>query len=203
MEQARHARAWVSLYDIGFPLPRSWLFGIAGFIVVIATFAIGYFIASRDRPAAAASPEPTIAADVSADDVLVARAVAEPPKHFPAFAPEGVIVVQARSQERAFAEARIEQPSRRVENARRPPVAVARAEARAQELAELSEEARPETRADERPARNEAPPVREQEAEYADAEAEGSANRSWYGSEEYWREVRERRRAEREAQRRQ
>jgi hypothetical protein len=195
------------LYDIGFPLPRSWLLGIAGFIVVIAAFAIGYVIAGRDPPQTAEVDEPAaIVADNPVDDVLVARAVAEPPKHFPAFAPEGVIVVSAPSQERAFAE--IEQPSRRVESAQRrvrsseprPPVTVAQTDPRAQELAEPSEEARPETSADERPARNEAPPVRE-DAEAGHA-AEGN-NRSWYGSEEYWREVRERRRAEREAQRRQ
>jgi hypothetical protein len=151
-----------------------------------------------------------MATDASVDDVLVARPVAEPPKHFPAFAPEGVIVVSAPSRdERVFAEARahIEQPSRPVESAQRrarpseprPPAAVARAEPRERELAELSEDARPETNADERPTRNEAPPVRE---EAAGGDAEESDNRSWYGSEEYRREVEERRRAEREARRR-
>ena len=198
------------MYDVGLPLPRSWLYGIGGLIVVIATFAIGYFIASRDPPRAAVTQESAaMATDAPADDVLVARAAAEPAQNFPAFAPEGVIVVSAPSRdERAFAEARerFEQPSRPVESAQRrarsneprPPVAVARPEPRERELAELSE---PETNADERPSRDEAPAVRD-DGEDANRDEETSDSRSWYGSEEYRREVEERRRAEREGRRR-
>jgi hypothetical protein len=197
------------LYDLGFPLPRSWLYGLGGFVVVTAAFAIGLVVANSG-PAGTAEVEgaAAIVADESADDVIVVRPSAES-AHFPAFAPEGVIVVSAPSRdERAFAEdrERIETARRRAQsNETRPPVAVARAEPRARELDARTEEAHPETRADERLARNEAPPVREnEETEYADAEAtqEESDNRSWYGSAEYRREVQERRRAEREARRR-
>jgi hypothetical protein len=217
------------LYDLGFPLVRSWLYGIGGFIVVTAAFAIGFVVANSGRPDTAEVEVPAaVVADESADDVIVVRAGAERPR-FPAFAPEGVIVVPApATEERAFAAAetvpherstveRATSERRAAErrarsNIRSPapsPVAVAGPDSSAPRAREL-EQADLETSAEEshqdiRPTRNEAPPVREyEEAEYADNEAseEESDNRSWYGSEEYRREVAERRRAEREARRR-
>jgi hypothetical protein len=207
------------LYDIGFPFPRSWLYAIGGFIVVIATFAIGYFLASRHPLSADRIEEQAVtAADSSPDDVLVARAIPERPQHLPAFAPEGVIVVAAPSRDEptiAEVRERIEQPSDRVErarsraraNERRPAAAVARAESSAPGAREVDALPEPQSqaRADEQPTQSETPSAREsEEAEYADADAAQaeSDNRSWYGSAEYRREVAERQRAEREARRR-
>ena len=210
MELARGAREGARLYDIGFPLPRSWLYGISGLIVVVAAFGIGFVIANGRRPDVAHVERPAaIVADEPADDVVVVQAAAEMPR-FPAFAPDGVIVVRPDVQERAFAAAETvpEAPVERVNSRRpassaerrarldtrrpaRPPVTVASAEA-----------ARPDTNAEEPrvdapPTRNEAPPAREYaEATQANDEVseEESDNRSWYGSEEYRREVAERRR---------
>ena len=215
MELARHAREGAPLYDVGFPFPRSWLYGIGGFIVVAAAFAIGVVIAGSGRIRTAEVEVPAVIADDTVDDVIVVRAPAENPR-FPAFAPEGVIVVQAPTpQERVFAAAETVQERPTTERARSPRRAEnAESSARLEVLRPMPpsatdarranarlEEAGPETSADES-ARNEAPPVRD--PEYAENEASEAEpdNRSWYGSAEYRREVAERRRAEREARRR-
>jgi hypothetical protein len=213
------------LYDIGFPLVRSWLYGLGGFIVVIAAFAIGFVASSGGRDTAEVDVPAPIVADESADDVIVVRPAAARAR-FPAFAPEGVIIVQAPNpEERTFAaadtvsheRATVERATsgRRGESAeRRARASVRRPVARdvsstppARELAELSEGASPEADVDEprqdmRPTRNEAPAVREAEYPGDEPSEEASDNRSWYGSAEYRREVAERRRAEREARRR-
>jgi hypothetical protein len=185
------------LYDPGFPFPRSWLYGIGGFVFVAAAFAIGVVIANSGlTDTAEVKGRAEIVADRPTDEVLVVRAAPERARVFPAFAPEGVIVVPAPGAgERVFAaNATTSAAPRRARlYERRPPVAVA----------EVGEEAAPEPRMEEppQPAQNEAPPAREYEEASNDAPDEAEPdNRSWYGSEEYQREVAERRRARRRGQ---
>ncbi len=209
MELARHAREGAALYDIGFPFLRSWLYGIGGFIVIAAAFAVGLVIARGGRPDPAEVKGPAIVSDRSADDVVVVRAAAETTR-FPSFAPEGVIVVRPPArQEHSFAaadgvherlsleRASSRRPARSAErrarsNVSQPPPATV-------ERTEPSVEA---PRQDTPSARNEAPAVREAEHSGDEDYEDAFDNRSWYGSAEYWREVQERRRAEREARRR-
>lgn len=211
---ARCAREGATLYDPGFPFLRSWLYGLGGFVVVTVAFAVGFVIANNNASESARNevPSASVAAS-SAEDVIAAPSAADPAR-FPEFAPEGVIVVRAQTPdehatvERATAERRADNARRsaRPSNIRRgpPPDAVARADAglsRVREMEELQEAQRPERSADASResnalTRSEASPASENEAaQYAD-------ERSWYGSAAYWREVEERRRAERDARRR-
>ncbi len=202
------------MYDPGFPFLRSWLYGIGGFVVVTGAFAIGFVIANNNT---SHSPRNEVAsasvAASSADDVIALPPETDP-SQFPEFAPEGVIVVRAQapgelaSSERATAERRADNARRsaRASNIRRsrPPSAVARVDAEpssARASEELQEAQRSNPVAETSPdsdalASSEASSAPQNEAaQYAD-------ERSWYGSAEYWREVEERRRAEREARRR-
>lgn len=200
------------MYDPGFPFPRSWLYGLGGFFCVAAALAIGIVIA---RPGEVEQRTP-IVADRPADEVLVVRAAPERATVFPAFAPEGVIVVDAPSAtqhasaapETMTSERRVESARRRARLYERPPVAAARADAslsRTPETEASPDEANQnvvdEPSQDIEPAQNEAPPARVyEEASNNEASEAAPDNRSWYGSEDYQREVQERRRARRRAQ---
>ena len=199
------------MYDPGFPFLRPLLYGIGGLVFVGAAFAIVLVVAQSGSPESARVEERTLTlADRRADDVLVVRPASERASAFPAFAPEGVIVIPAPTGvDRMVAEAAIASSERRVETARRPwrlsephsPAALAPDEPEAEEppAPEIVDQ-RPQ---DIQATHDEAPPIREDaEASTNGALEEEPDNRSWYGSEEYWREVAERRRAEREARRR-
>jgi len=207
MELARRARA--PLYDIGYPFLRSWLYGIGGFIVVIAAFAIGLTLARNGggQTAEASRSEP-VSPNQAPDDIIVVQPEVETPR-FPNFAPEGVIVVRApERREPTFAAAQPARDYQRIARAslRRP---AERAEqtiaSPASQLTE-PEPRNPETRPADRDqaiqrTEDPAPPTRDDEEQASETVTEADA-RSWYGSTEYWREVRARQRAEREARRR-
>jgi hypothetical protein len=210
--------------------------GIGGIMAVTAALAVGSVIAITRSPDESEVEEPATVLEDFTEDVR-----AQQTKNFPAFAPEGVIVVQALGrEERGFvAEEAITQEGARTyerievrrtaERERRgdglrqrvrasgprstpSPVSVTRIDSdapRARELDEppdlgSTENNAEEPRYDMGPTGNEAPEAREyEEARQGEAYGEEGDNRSWYGSPAYRREVEERRRAQREAQRRQ
>lgn len=201
------------MYDIGIPFLRSWLYGLGGLVVVVAAFAFGFVSAGRGRAERAkAEPPATVASTISADRPAVVVRPAVEPRRFPAFAPEGVIVVTPAAERRpaAFANVESQQHARARERplarARvRPPVVAARADTTPRDGDEVREGAPVQPSAEEprgevAAARDETAVVEQQAP--APAYAEERDDRSWYGSPEYRRELEERRRAERDARRR-
>jgi hypothetical protein len=199
---------------------RAWLYAIGGLIVVTAALASFGEINGPQHSAPQAKEPAAIRPGDFTDDVSAMRANSGEAKNFPAFAPDGVIVVRAsssreravaRTAERATPETRADSLRQRVQASEprlRPPSAtVARVESEAlreRDLDEPLETSSAESDVGEsqpyiRPLENEAPEAGEYERASV---SEANDRRSWYGSPAYRREVEERRRAEREARRR-
>lgn len=198
------------MYDVRFPLPRSWFYGVGGVLAVIAAMAVGFGLARPTSSDEAEVEAPAAMAERSTGDVVAST-------DFPAFAPQGVIVVDAPSpppeREVAAVDPTAARPSTRAEelSVRRARAALNRAPTTERETQTQVQVARADTTApsavsDAGPVEA-APPedVSREEAEPMDdgaTEQNSADNRSWYGSAEYRREVAEQQRAEREARRR-